>query len=49
MEVERTEEHPYTRLDTSSPTARLLQLQRDGAGSIIGWLEVFSLEDPKQG
>lgn len=46
MGVERIEDYPYTRLDTSAPSIRLLRLQQDGAGSINGWLESFSLDDP---
>jgi hypothetical protein len=41
MEVERTEDYPYASLDMSSPTIRLLRLQRDGSDYITGWVEAF--------
>ncbi|CZR66684.1 related to heterokaryon incompatibility protein [Phialocephala subalpina] len=36
---------PYTPLNTSVSTIRLLRLQRTPLGSIIGWLEHFPLSD----
>ena len=47
MGVERAEDFPYSILDTNSSTVRLLRLQKISDGSIIGWLEPFSLDDPK--
>ncbi|THV47046.1 hypothetical protein BGAL_0339g00060 [Botrytis galanthina] len=40
--------YSYTPLDTSKPSIRLLRLQRNEQGSIIGWLESFSLDDPER-
>ena len=47
MGVERVQYYPYTPLDTTTPTVRLLRLQKTQSRSIIGWLEPFSLNDPK--
>ncbi|KAF7863137.1 hypothetical protein EAF04_007220 [Stromatinia cepivora] len=47
MRVEALSDYSYTPLDSSKPSIRLLRLQRDEQGYISGWLEIFSLEDPK--
>ncbi|PMD45907.1 HET-domain-containing protein [Hyaloscypha variabilis F] len=46
MGVEIFEDYPYTPLDQSTPSIRLLRIQPDGHGSITGWLEAYSLDDP---
>ena len=40
------EDYPYTPLEQSTPSIRLLRIQPDGHGSITGWLEAYSLDDP---
>jgi len=47
MVTEGLECFPYTPLDTATPTVRLFRLQKTISDSIIGWLEPFSLDDPK--
>ncbi|ESZ95461.1 hypothetical protein SBOR_4115 [Sclerotinia borealis F-4128] len=46
MEVEVLSDYSHTPLNTSKPSIRLLNLQRDKQGSITGTLEAFSLDDP---
>ncbi|QSZ33502.1 hypothetical protein DSL72_005070 [Monilinia vaccinii-corymbosi] len=46
MGVEVLSDYSYTPLDTSKPSIRLLRLQRDKQGSIIGSLKFFSLDAP---
>ena len=47
MGAEMIDDYPYTPLDISTPSIRLLRVQPDGHGSMTGWLEAFSLGDPK--
>ena len=39
---------PYMPLNTETFEIRLLRFQKDLSGSIIGWLERFSLDDPNR-
>ena len=39
---------PYTPLTIEKSEIRLLRFQKDHTGSIIGWLERFSIDDPNR-
>jgi len=48
MEIERVNDYPFMPLNPPSSQIRLVRFQRDRSGSIIGWLENYSIEDPKR-
>ncbi|KAH6714217.1 heterokaryon incompatibility protein-domain-containing protein [Leptodontidium sp. MPI-SDFR-AT-0119] len=48
MENITSEHYPFEPLNPPSSQIRLCRFQRDRSGSIIGWLENYSIDDPKR-
>jgi hypothetical protein len=48
MENITSEHYPFEPLNPPSSQIRLGRFQRDRSGSIIGWLENYSIDDPKR-